>query len=147
MSPGRVAAAVVGMGSLLRADPVAAQSPWERQIERGLQRVTRALHEDGYRQAAERHGLVLNTGESASLTLTLQEGVASILVGVCDEDCTGLQLALFAENDYEVDGAHAPTAAPMLRLTPRQTGAYRVQVVMTTCRLNPCWAGIALYSR
>ena len=143
----RLVRLAIGIGPLLCSTPVAAQSPWARQVENGLQRVTRTLRDDGYHEVDGRRGLVLNTGETASFTLTLHRGVAYVLVGVCDEDCAALQLALFADNDYEVEGARAPTSAPMVRLTPRQTGSYRVQVVMATCHMNPCWSGVALYGK
>jgi hypothetical protein len=141
---GRVA---IGILSLLWAIPLTAQSPWERQIETGLQRVTRALHEDGYREVGERRTGSLNTGESTSFTLTLESGTAYVLAGVGDEDCAALQLAVFAATGYEVAAERGATAAPMLQVTPRETGSYRIQVVMATCRMNPCSFGVAVYRR
>jgi hypothetical protein len=129
------------------AAPAVAQSPWERQTGQGQARVADALEKEGYRATEERHTLVLNTGERTSFTLVLESGQSYVLVGVCDADCVALQLALFGETDYEIDAARAPTAAPILRFTARDSGTHRIQVVMAECHQNPCWAGIALYSR
>jgi hypothetical protein len=129
------------------AAPAMAQSPWEQQTVQGQARVAGALEMEGYRATGERHTLVLNTGERTVFNLEVPRGQAYVLVGVCDEDCAALQLALFGENDYEIDAARAPTAAPILRFTARDSGTYRVQVLMAECQQNPCWASIALYGR
>jgi hypothetical protein len=133
--------------SLLGIGPAAAQSRWERQVTVGFQRASQALRQEGYVETDTRYEFVLNTSETSVFALALQSGEAYVLVGICDEDCVGLELAMFAENDYEIEAARRPTNAPILRTTPRDSAPYRVQVVMAACRLNPCWAGVALYHR
>jgi hypothetical protein len=91
--------------------------------------------------------VVLNTDESSSFSLTLHQDSAYVVVGACDGDCTALQLELFAPTGYEVAVAREATDAPILRITARETGTYRLAVVMATCRVNPCWVEVATFHR
>src|SRR5207247_1965782 len=86
----------------------------------------------------------LDTDESESFTVTLQAGVAYILVGTCDEDCERLSLVLSDLSSHDLAADRASENAPAVRLVPRQTAPYRVKVVMESCRMNPCRFGIAL---
>jgi hypothetical protein len=120
-------------------------SRWERQVQRYIRETTRKLGDQGYEQTGESRSGALNTGESTSYTLTLQAGESYVVTGVCDDDCAELDLALYAANGYEVDAARGAGNAPILRVAPRETMAYRVKVLMTSCRTNPCSYGIAVF--
>jgi hypothetical protein len=89
----------------------------------------------------------LDNGEAASDSVTLEAGVAYVLLGVCDDDCTALELGLFAANGYEVDAARRSGNAPIVRVTPRERARYRFTVRMTGCGMNPCWYGIRAFRR
>lgn len=132
---------------LLHTAPAAGQSLWERQAARGQEQVARILRREGYRATSGRYALALNTGETAVLTLTLQAGVTYVVAGVCDRDCVALHLALVAPTGYELDAERAATVMPLLRITPRETGSFRLQVVMAGCRVNPCWLEAGTYRR
>jgi hypothetical protein len=123
-------------------------NPWERQVEHQLEGVTRRLSHEGYVRPHDVQVDVLNTQESETFTLTLRSGPAYALVGVCDNDCASLHLIVLNETkNYEVASARTAHEAPVVQLTPRNTGRYHVKVVMASCKMNPCWYGIALYRR
>ena len=119
---------------------------WERAVGQHLAQAERRLHEAGY-TGGELHLGVLNTDESASFTVSLARGVSYVFTGVCDPDCLGLQLAMFAPNGYEVAAERSAGSAPMVRIEPRESALYRVQVVMSRCTTNPCHYGVGVFGK
>ena len=133
---------------VLLAPRIAAQGDaWEREVRLHLSQAARRLHDTGYDQLPESHAGALNTGESASFTMTLQGGATYVLTGVCDPDCDVFELALYSPNGYEVEAARSAESAPIVQVAPRETGVYRVKVVMARCGTNPCRYGIAVFRR
>ena len=133
--------------ALLVTTPARAQGGgdrWERQVRGQLERAMASLGaKRAVRPLATRVG-TLDTDESASFTLTLQAGVSYVVLGTCDEDCERLGLVLSDLSSHDLAADRASENAPVVRLIPRQTGSYRVQVVMERCRMNPCRFGVAL---
>jgi len=133
---------------VLLAPRIAAQGDaWEREVRLHLSQATRRLHDTGYEQVPQSYAGALNAGESASFTMTLEAGATYVLTGVCDPDCDALDLALYAPNGYEVDAARSAESAPIVQVAPRETGVYRLRVVMTRCTTNPCRYGVALFRK
>ena len=87
---------------------------------------------------------MLNTGETAVFSITLPAGTAVALTGVCDDDCTALDLSL-STNGYDIDAARGGGNAPIVRVTPAAPTTYTVTVHMATCRVNPCWFAVAAF--
>ncbi len=136
----------VGLACLV-APPARAQGGgdrWERQVRGQLEREKASLGTKGaVRAFAPRVG-ALDTDESESFTLTLQAGVSYVVVGTCDADCERLGLVLSDLSSHDLAADRTSENAPVVRLTPRQTASYRLQVVMESCRVNPCRYGVAL---
>jgi hypothetical protein len=133
---------------VLLAPRIAAQGDaWEREVRLHLSQAARRLHDTGYEPVPQSHAGALNTGESASFTVTLEGGATYVLTGVCDPDCDALDLALYAPNGYEVDAARSSESAPIVQVAPRETGVYRVRVVMARCSTNPCRYGVAVFRK
>ena len=123
------------------------QSRWERQVATHLAQAGATLAANGYVARSTVRGGALDNAETASDTVTLTAGFTYALVGVCDDDCRGLELSLYAANGYEVDAARRAGNAPILRVTPRATMVYRFTVRMSGCGRNPCWFGVRVYRR
>jgi hypothetical protein len=133
---------------VLLAPPLGAQGDaWDREVRLHLSQAARRLHDTGYEPVAESHAGALNTDESASFTMTLEGGATYVLTGVCDPDCDALDLALYSPNGYEVDAARSAESAPIVQVAPRETGVYRVRVVMARCSTNPCRYGVAVFRK
>lgn len=133
---------------VLLAPRIAAQGDaWEREVLLHLSQAARRLHDTGYDQVQESHAGALNTGESASFTMTLQGSATYVLTGVCDPDCDVFELALYSPNGYEVAAARSAESAPIVQVAPRETGVYRAKVVMARCSTNPCRYGLAVFRK
>lgn len=142
----QIVAAVWVMVLMCLPEPARAQGGrWERQVQQYIRETTRKLAGQGYEQTGENRSGALNTTESIWFTVTLRAGESYVVTGVCDEDCKELDLALYAANGYEVDVAQNAGTAPILRVSPRETMAYNVKVVMRRCRMNPCSYGVAVF--
>jgi len=122
---------------------LAAQSRWDRQVDARITQAGATLRGRAYRPAGLAGRGTLNTGESATFSITLPAGAESALTGVCDDDCADLDLSL-SSNGYDVDAAHGGNA-PIVRVTPAAPTTYTVTVRMASCRVNPCWFAVAAF--
>jgi hypothetical protein len=138
----RLFALVITCASVCPA--LAAQSRWDRQVDARITQAAAALRGRGYRLDAVAGRGSLNTGESATFSVTLPAGAESALSGVCDDDCAVLDLAL-STNGYDVDAARGGGNAPIVRATPAAATTYTITVTMASCRVNPCWFAVAAF--
>lgn len=145
MSPRRLATCTVAW--LLAPVAAVGQGRWERQVRAHLAQASATLTISAYVVTPGGRTGMLNNSETAADTVTLAAGFTYVLVGVCDDDCRGLELGLFAANGYEVDAARRAGNAPIVRVTPRETQRFRFTIRMTGCGMNPCWYGVAVYRR
>ena len=129
--------------------PLVAQSDrWDRQVESSLDRSTELLKERGYTPAGSRFRGLLATGESEQLEVVVSAGGGYIVVGTCDDDCGELHLVLANQTGYEIDAAHGPGNAPIVRIPPpARAGTYRLKVSMSGCRVSPCRYGVVVYGK
>jgi len=86
-------------------------------------------------------------GRIDSLTLTLRAGTAYALVGVCDEDCRDIDLRVYDEDDHLVGKDMASDDKPIIQISPRWTGRFRIEVLMNTCVASPCFYGIGTFGK
>lgn len=138
---------LAGMLLALTALPTSALAQgkrWERQVRAQLDRTVAALQ--GSSPGSSRILTVrpLNTEESEALVIQLQSEATYEIVGACDEDCSDLHLWLSTASGDDVAVDRSSENLPVLRFRPRESGAYRVRVTMATCRVNPCWFGVAI---
>jgi len=117
---------------------------WERQVREQLDRTVNALQGTSRGQTRVLNVGPLNIDESDLIVVELNPGKAYDIVGVCDEDCTGLHILLSTatRNDVAVD--RSSENLPVLHYAPTQAGSYRIKVTMAACRVNPCWYGVAI---
>lgn len=123
---------------------LSAQSRWDRQVDARITQAGATLQGRAYRLAGLAGRGTLNTGESATFSITLPAGAESALTGVCDDDCADLDLSL-STNGYDIDAARGGGNAPIVRVTPAAPTTYTVTVRMASCRVNPCWFAVAVF--
>ncbi|HYT84036.1 MAG TPA: hypothetical protein VEK86_11315 [Gemmatimonadales bacterium] len=119
---------------------------WERQIQTYLRRTTVALSAQGLQTTGEPQIGLLLVDQSEWFTITLHAGTSYTLIGVCDNDCAGLDLVLYGTGHNELEADRA-TPVPTIRVTPGNTMPYRVKVTLTSCMMNPCWYGVGAYRK
>lgn len=131
-----IAAMLLGLASRTAA---AQTTRWQRQVTEQLQRVSP--------HATTKKVGVLNLEESEEFTVTLTAGVSYSIMGVCDNDCSRLQLALTTPDHNDLVTDRRGENFPVVRFTPAETRAFRVKVVMEACQVSPCWYGVAVVER
>ena len=80
----------------------------------------------------------LNNGASRNHTMSLRRGVGYTFTGGCDGDCTDLDLRLYDNNGNLIDSDVLPDDYPIVSVTPRWNGNFRLRVTMARCTVNPC---------
>ncbi len=124
-----------------------AQSQWEQQVLEQIRTASELFASEGFAQVGETRSGSLKEETSEDLNLTLEAGVSYILVGVCDNDCPDIDLALLDEAGNEIDSDYENDAVPMVEVTPSITRSYRVHVYMAACTSEPCFYGVATFAQ
>ena len=88
----------------------------------------------------------LDDGENATLELHLNEG-SYMIVGVCDQDCTDLDLVLTQQTGREVAADREMDDVPMLIAEIGTAGRHVLSVNMAGCSVEPCGWGVRLFER
>jgi hypothetical protein len=110
-----------------------------------MRQVEDALAERGYHRTGEVRAGSLTQGERESISVTLRAGFDFAIVGLCDNDCSDLDLRLFNQSGAEVDADIETDDSPVVELTPRRSGPYRVEIVMVSCSASPCFYGLGVF--
>jgi hypothetical protein len=93
----------------------------------------------------------LNQGDSeggdSNWSRTLDAGFSYLIVGVCDNDCSDVDLALEDEEGVAVVSDTGSGDMPMIRFTPSATAVYWIDPTMHACSTEPCAYGIAVFRK
>jgi hypothetical protein len=143
----RVTVALLLFAGLVTPQAGVAQGRWGTQVRTQLDRAGSILSGKGYEMTHELYTGSLRADEAESVTLTLHAGTAYALVGVCDNDCSDLDLRLFDADGDQVDSDVQRDDTPIVQVTPRETAQYRVKAIMAACRTSPCFYGIGVFGK
>jgi hypothetical protein len=89
----------------------------------------------------------LEAGASVGLELTLQAGAAYVVVGVCDADCTDLDLAVLDASGNVLAEDELTDDVPVLEFNGPPTGVAMLLVTMHQCSVEPCGFAYKVYRR
>jgi hypothetical protein len=89
----------------------------------------------------------LNEGQQQDYNVRLIAGVPYKFGGVCDNDCPDLDIKLLDVRGNELASDSLTDSLPIVSYRPRQSGDYRVRVVMYDCNAGPCSAGVTVMAR
>jgi hypothetical protein len=87
----------------------------------------------------------LSEGGSTTGTINVASGAAYIVIGVCDENCSDLDLTIRDSSGNEVGSDFEPDDAPMVVIPSGSGGRYTFEVSMATCSSNCNW-GVRAYN-
>ena len=141
------AAVLALLGVALVATTAHAQDQWERVVRSQLQQVGTASEGRGYTMSHDIYMGRLDDDATTNLTLNLDAGKAYEIWGVCDQDCSDIDMVLYDENDNEVDSDLLTDDKPLVEVTPRHSATFRIKVTMANCRANPCRYGVGVWSK
>ena len=132
---------------LLVSSPATAQDEWTRQVRSQLRAAGERFEQDGYELTHDISTGSLNQGASYRVTMDLSIGTEYFIMGVCDEDCSDLDLVLYDRAGNIVDSDMAMDDYPIVNVVPSRSGTYTVEVRMATCSIAPCRYGVGVFGR
>ena len=127
------------------ATEAAAQNSYQQQIRNQLATASNSIRGNGYTSDREPMMGSLNASANEGMMVNLQGGVRYAIVGVCDNDCTDVDLQLFAGDGSKIAEDMETDDKPVLQFVASYTGAYRMKVLMPTCNQNPCYYGVQIF--
>ena len=125
----------------------APQDEWVAQVRRLLQQAGKTFEDRGYSMTHRIYTGSLNNGRNEMVSLDLDIGTQYQIMGACDTDCSDLDFVLYDAAGNQIDNDVATDDVPIVSVTPRRSGTYRVKVVMATCTAEPCRYGVAVFGK
>jgi hypothetical protein len=126
--------------------PVGDQNPQEIIVAQ-LQQAQNVLAQQGYQPVGQPYSGGLQPGEHWNVPAEMHVGYEYQIVGVCDRDCTDLDLRLFDGNGGLIIEDTAVSNQPNVGVIPTTSGMFTIQVHMYACTVAPCYYAVALYAR
>lgn len=118
---------------------------YSQQVCRQLDGARSTLAREGFAQTHDYTVDRLNHRQEDSFTVTLRADREYAFVGACDADCSDMDFWLYDENDNLIDEDTGIDDVPIVRVTPRWSGTFRVRVRMYACSTEPCYYGIGVF--
>lgn len=144
----KTATAVLALALGIAASaPAEAQTQYIQQIRAQLNRAAQTVRQQGYLPAQDMMTGNLNQGARESMLVTLTGGTRYAIVGVCDEDCTDVDLRIAGPDGTQLAEDMETDDTPVLEFTAPSSGQYRLLVMMATCNQAPCYWGTQIFQR
>jgi len=145
---------IIGLLSILMLLPsmVTAQQSdrFERQVAIQLVAAAMAFDElSGYELTHEPFTGKLYTRkyepQSKYLTLRLYQGTSYAILGVCDEDCSDIDIDLYDDNGNRISTDHQPDDKALVGVSPKWTAIFRVKITIPSCSEYRCTYGVGVF--
>jgi hypothetical protein len=146
----RTAFALAAVAAAFVATTAAAPQPqdeWVAQVRRLLQQAGKTFEDRGYSMTHRIYTGSLNQSRNEMVALNLDIGTQYQIMGACDTDCSDLDFVLYDAAGNQIDDDVEMDDVPIVSVTPRRSGTYRVKVVMATCTAEPCRYGVAVFGK
>ena len=124
-----------------------AQNQYQQQITAQLTRAANLVQSRGYN--ADRAPITgsLNDDADQSQMINLTGGQQYAIIGVCDNDCTDVDLQIYSGDGTKIDEDMETDDTPVLEFRAQYTGQYRIRVIMATCNTAPCYWGVQVFAK
>jgi hypothetical protein len=120
---------------------------YAQQLQAQIAVAEQALGTQGFRQIAGPFSGGLPQGQNQSFPVTLEQGGDYRIIGVCDSDCSDLDLSLRDQNNNVVQQDALADDHPVLQSQPAWTGPFMLDVTMYQCTRAPCFFTVVVYAR
>ena len=141
------ASIVAAAGALLLVAVPAAAQDWAALRGELLDKAGELFTGEGYHALGFVHEGALEHGDSERVTLPLGAGGEIVLVGICDADCSDLDLTLHDPGGSQLDTDVETDDVPIVMTEPRRTGRYSMTVRMAECAIDPCRYAVQMFVR
>ena len=101
---------------------------------------------EGYSMMDVAQTSLLDAGASETVDISLPVGSAYILMGVCDNDCLDLDLALLS-GGIELSEDTTDDDWPLVEVTPTSNPTYQVKVTMYNCSTPNCGYQLTVWKK
>jgi hypothetical protein len=112
-----------------------------------LQQASANLAAQGYQQVGQPLSGGLQPSEAWNIPVQMQVGYEYQIVGVCDRDCSDLDMRLYDGNGGLIIEDTSTSSQPNVGVLPTASGAFTIQIHMYACSVAPCYYAVALYAR
>jgi hypothetical protein len=89
----------------------------------------------------------LADGGTDTWTFPLERGKEYLIIGVCDNDCTDVDLAVKGGNGSVIVKDEEVDDTPVTRFRVTSSGRFTVEVTMADCSDEPCFFGFGLFDK
>lgn len=141
----RVLSVVALSAGLVPATMVAQSASYVQQLQGYMNNYASPVMSRGFQAVTQMVTGGLNSSANGSHPVSLNAGRSYVILGVCDNDCTDVDLRLYGPDGSTVIQDLATDDHPTLNFTAPSTGNYRLEVIMATCRQSPCYYGVQLF--
>lgn len=125
---------------------VAAQSPeYNRQLDVQLREARSLYLPAGQSIVRGPLGGSLSTGGTINYSFQFVAGRSYTILGVCDNDCSDLDITLYDPAGNQVAEDILTDDKPVASITARRSGRYRATISMAACSTEPCFYAVAAY--
>ncbi|HYW07214.1 MAG TPA: hypothetical protein VE913_09675, partial [Longimicrobium sp.] len=116
-------------------------------VEQLLTAATELAQQQGFRPSTPAVRGHLNNGTQEDVPMTLSAGREYLLLGVCDGDCSDMDIRLMDPAGNVVGEDVEDDDAPVVKLTAGASGRYSMRVMMPACSGDPCAYGVGVYAK
>lgn len=142
----KILATAIAFASIGAAPAAYAQSAEIiRQLSNQLSQARSSYVPNNYRLVTGPDNDLLSQGDSDNYTVTLQGGRSYKLIGVCDNDCSDLDITLYDSDGDIVDRDLLDDDKPVVSVSGKSGGRYRMNVSMASCSTGVCYYSVAVY--
>jgi len=127
--------------------PSSSGTDYTQQVLAQLAQAQQTFTQQGFQQISAPFSGQLAQGQAWNVPVTLQAGGEYRIVGVCDNDCSDMDLVLYDGANNAISRDELTDSVPVVSVRPAYNGAFTVQAIMHTCSQSPCYYALALYGR
>ena len=140
-------ALAVMAAALLASGTLRAQDGWEKNVRSQIDELTKTERSDGYSlMNDEVHTGSLHEDKTAVLDLKVERTTEYLIVGVCDDDCTDLDIVLSDSNGNQLDSDIEADDVPRVTAKATRSDKFQIKVIMETCSVGPCQFGVGVFA-
>jgi hypothetical protein len=142
------AAALLGLTGVTVTAPTsvgAQSSEYNRQLDEQLRQSRSQYLPAGQSLVRGPLGGSLDEGGTVNYSFQLVAGRSYTILGVCDNDCSDLDITMYDPQGNEVAQDVLTDDKPVASHTARRSGRYRATISMASCSTGACFYAVAAY--